>query len=230
MLAAKALVCSAAPRVRSLIHKRDRSALQSNDLSHSSLPIRASTFRCSRCAMSSSDSVISVSGFETLIRVGEDLRAFDVRACRLQGTQTHHFAGMSGVVHRRVAQFSLGFGVDRVAHTIFALTRPNASSPATIATLPFRISSHRRRAKFIQAFCAFDFGLKLAIRNSRIRARSSARSARTSAARSLAGVVMMPPGWCLTQGCHSAKVRTSPPFGRTQWVTAGVFLQWHKKA
>ena len=66
--------------------------------------------------------------------------------------QRNHSAGVSGVVHGRVAEFSLGVGVDRVAHAILALTRPNASSPGAIATLPFRTSCRRRRARFIQAF------------------------------------------------------------------------------
>src|ERR1700754_3438181 len=100
--------------------------------------------------------------------------------------QRNHPACVSSVVRGRVAEFGLGFEVNRVAHPILALTRAKASSPGTIDVLPLRTSSRRRRARSIQAFCAVDFGSKLAISNSRIRARSSAGRSRTSAAKSWA--------------------------------------------
>ena len=105
----------------------------------------------------------------------------------------NHAAGMLGVVHGRITKLSLCFGVNRVAHATLALTRAKASSPGTIATLPLRTSSRRRKARLSQALCALDLGSKLAINNSRIRARSSAGRSRTSAARSWTGVVMVPP-------------------------------------
>ena len=108
-----------------------------------------------------------------------------------------HFTGVRCVVHGCVAKLTLGVGVNRPAHAILALTRVKASSPGTMATLPLRTSSRRRRARLIHAFCASDFGSKLAISNSRIRARSSAGRSSTSAARSWAGVAIMPPNGCL---------------------------------
>ena len=143
-------------------------------------------------------------------------------------SQRNHAAGVGGVVLGCVAELSLGVGVNRLAHAILARTRTKASSPGTIATLPLRTSSRRRRARFIQAFWEFDFGSKLAISNSRIRARSSAGRSRTSAARSWAGVVMMPPGWCLgvsmpyLQGSHLAAPSAD--------ATCDAHVRWQERA